>query len=543
MSSPALTFADLGLPAPMVDALARDLITSPFAIQAATIPDAMDGHDVLGRAPTGSGKTLAFGLPVLAQMSKAKPRRPTGLIMSPTRELAEQIRRELHPAADAMGLNVAAVYGGTGFGPQLNQLRQGVDLLVACPGRLLDLISQGEVRLDSVEHVVVDEADRMADMGFLPEIRKIIDQTTSRRQTVLFSATLDDDVQVLTDLYLDQPVRHEVGEVEPDLSLVTHRFVAVEATERTSAAAAFLQQHESSMVFVRTRHGADRLARQLKRLGVKAGQIHGGRTQAQRDAALRAFTNGKISVLVATDVAARGIHVDGVQCVLHYDPPADHKDYVHRSGRTARAGAGGLVITLVVPAVKKKVVVLRKRLNLGADDFETELPPLQELPPIRSENTGGGGSGKARPGRAGGGGRSAGGRSGGGRRSAGGGRSGGGGGRSEDGDRPSRPSRPSRAGRTSRPASDGSPSRSEGSATSSQPDRSKSADRSPDKGGEGGKPKRKPSKTKGPSNRNLKRTGKPRPKNKKTGAAKSPSAGAGASAGRRRSPGRNKRPS
>jgi superfamily II DNA/RNA helicase len=371
-----VTFAELGVPGPLVEVLSRRGIESPFEVQSFTIPDAMAGRDIAARAPTGSGKTLAFGLPVLASLGRAEPRRPRGLILAPTRELAEQIRRELEPLAAAVDRSVLAIYGGVGFGPQTRALREGVDLLVACPGRLQDLLSQGELTLDRVDRVVIDEADRMADMGFLPVVQELLDLTSTKRQTLLFSATLDNDIQALTKQYQRDPARHEVGETEPDLSLVEHRFIATEKDTKLGLAADLIDDHGSTMVFCRTRHGVDRVARQLKRAGVKAGWIHGGRSQAQRNAALNAFTTGRVAVLVATDVAARGIHVDGVACVIHYDPPADHKDYVHRSGRTARAGSGGLVVSLVNRDQRTAVTRLRKKVGLPAGELEAA-PPLR----------------------------------------------------------------------------------------------------------------------------------------------------------------------
>ncbi len=374
-----VSFAELGLPSELVDVLSRKLITEPFDIQALAIPDALVGKDILGRAPTGSGKTLAFGLPMLTRLEKGTKKHPRGLILSPTRELAEQICRELEPLAAAMDRNVLAVYGGTGLDRQIKALRRGVDVLVACPGRLLDLIEQRAVQLDEVDIVVVDEADRMADMGFLPDVRKLLDQTSDVRQTVLFSATLDRDVQVLTDKYQEDPVIHEVGEAEPDLSTMQHRFIKVQKSDRIWLSADVIAEAGPTVVFCRTRHGVDRLARQLKAEGIKAGYIHGGRSQSQRDRALKVFVDGKVDALVATDVAARGIHVDGVACVIHYDPPAEIKDYVHRSGRTARAGAAGVVVSFLDgPQVKESQKMQRK---LG---LEAELEGLPERQPRSS---------------------------------------------------------------------------------------------------------------------------------------------------------------
>jgi len=368
-------FADLGVPTDLVERLDRNGITEPFDIQTATIPDALAGKDVLGRAPTGSGKTLAFGIPMITNLESGKPRRPRGLILSPTRELAEQIRRELAPLAQVRGRHILSIYGGVGFRDQVNGLRNGADLLVACPGRLIDLLEQGELQLSDVDQVVVDEADRMADMGFLPQVREILDLTSANRQTVLFSATLDKDVQVLIDNYQRDPVTHQVGEAEPDLSLVTHRFIKTAAQAKLALAADIVDETGPTVIFCRTRHGVDRVARQLKQAGIKAGWIHGGRSQSQRDTALYAFTSSHVQCLVATDVAARGIHVDGVECVIHFDPPTDHKDYVHRSGRTARAGESGLVVSFINRDQERAAKKMMKEVGLP-DVVLEETPEL-----------------------------------------------------------------------------------------------------------------------------------------------------------------------
>jgi len=366
-------FADLGVPTDLVERLERNGITEPFDIQTATIPDALAGKDVLGRAPTGSGKTLAFGIPMLATIGSAKPRRPRGLILSPTRELAEQIRRELAPLAQVRGRHLLSIYGGVGFRDQINGLNNGADVLVACPGRLIDLLEQGELQLSDVDNVVIDEADRMADMGFLPQVREILDLTSPNRQTVLFSATLDKDVQVLIDNYQRNPVTHQVGEAEPDLSMVTHRFIKTAAQAKLALAADLIDETGPTVVFCRTRHGVDRVARQLKQAGIKAGWIHGGRSQSQRDTALYAFTSSHVQCLVATDVAARGIHVDGVECVIHFDPPTDAKDYVHRSGRTARAGESGLVVSFINRDQERAAKKMMK--DVGLPDVGLEETP------------------------------------------------------------------------------------------------------------------------------------------------------------------------
>lgn len=340
-------------------------IVEPTPIQAAVIPDALAGRDVLGKAPTGSGKTFGFGLPLLELVEKAEPRRPRGLVLAPTRELAEQIKRELMPVAIALDRSLVSIYGGVGMGKQIAALRKGVDVVIATPGRLMDLMDQGEVALDKVDRVVVDEADRMADMGFLPDVRQILDLTNSNRQTVLFSATLDRAVEVVTESYQTDPVTHSFGGEEPDITQMSHRFLRVAQPDKIGLAADIIEAHGTTMVFCRTRHGVDRLSRQLKQAGIKAGWIHGGRSQKQRDAALMAFTDGRVQALVATDVAARGIHVDNVACVLHYDPPADPKDYVHRSGRTARAGSSGDVVCFVPRDQTKKVQTMQRKVGLN----------------------------------------------------------------------------------------------------------------------------------------------------------------------------------
>ena len=341
------TFADLGVPARLVEVLTKRSIIEPFPIQEATIPDLMAGRDVLGRAPTGSGKTLAFGLPLITRVGKATSRRPRALVLAPTRELAEQIARELAPFARVNGRAVAAVYGGVGYEPQRNALRKGADVLVATPGRLADLIDEGTVSLGDIDLVVIDEADRMADMGFMPQVRRLLDQTNPVRQTMLFSATLDSDVASLTQRYQTDPVRHEVGDNEDHLE-AAHYFWRVDSAERIDITAEIIESATPTLVFTRTRHGADKVARQLDRMGVKAEAIHGGHSQSQRTRALKAFGDGKVYALIATDVAARGIHVDGINSVVHFDLAADHKDYLHRSGRTARAGAAGVVVSLVL---------------------------------------------------------------------------------------------------------------------------------------------------------------------------------------------------
>jgi superfamily II DNA/RNA helicase len=366
------TFHDLGVPDDLVAALRRRNITEPFAVQAATIPDALAGADVCGKAPTGSGKTLAFGIPLVVRVSPARPRRPRALVLAPTRELAAQIHRELEPLAATRDMRVCTVYGGVGYEKQKKSLRRGVEILVACPGRLRDLIDQRVVRLDAVDIVVIDEADRLADMGFLPEVRRILDETSPERQTVMFSATLDGDVAVLQrEHQRDDAVTYEIAGVDDD-SNIEHHFEELDAAQRVTRAAEIVRKHGSTIVFTRTRHGAERLAKQLNAAGVDAAAIHGGLSQAKRDRALAGFKRDKVDALVATDVAARGIHVEAVACVVHFDPPADAKTYVHRSGRTARAGATGTVVSFVARDQRRASIKLRKELGLSPASTEPE---------------------------------------------------------------------------------------------------------------------------------------------------------------------------
>lgn len=370
------TFASLGVPAEIVSVLSKRGITEPFPVQAATIPDALSGRDISGRAPTGSGKTLAFGLPLIVNVEKAGKRRPSSLILAPTRELAEQIKDELEGPARAADRYVFAVYGGVPYGRQRSALNRGVDILVATPGRLEDLIEQGLIDLSKVAIVVVDEADRMADMGFLPAVRRILSQTSRERQTMLFSATLDGDVAVLIREYQSNPVRHETGSIEPKTVDAQHHFWLVQHHDRVEHTAELIVKSGRSIVFTRTRHGADRLSKQLDKMGVTSVALHGGRSQAQRQRALKSFSSGRVQALIATDVAARGIHIDSVETVIHYDPAADHKDYLHRSGRTARAGATGTVVSLVTREQRKSVSRLQHALNLKGPINEPDLDAI-----------------------------------------------------------------------------------------------------------------------------------------------------------------------
>ena len=400
--APPMSFAELGLPNALVDVLRRQGITQPLPIQSASIVDAMAGRDVSGMAPTGSGKTLAFALPMAAKLSRATPRRPRGLVLAPTRELAAQIATELAPLLKTRGLKVHCFYGGVGFGPQRNALRKAVDVAVACPGRLEDLMRSGDIVLSDVDMVVVDEADRMADMGFLPAVRRILDAASPRRQTLLYSATLDGDVDVLVRLYQRQPVRYEVAAPEEEGGRVSHEFHSVAHADRVAVCAELVADQGSTIVFVRTKHGADRVANQLTRTGVVAQAIHGGRSQSQRDRTLAAFRADKVQALVATDVAARGIHVDDVSCVIHFDVPADAKDYVHRSGRTGRAGAEGSVIALITPDQQAAAATLRRHLDLEITGPGGEQLHQLTGPAARSKDTRGTSSFNGRRGQRGG---------------------------------------------------------------------------------------------------------------------------------------------
>ncbi|GAB3365014.1 DEAD/DEAH box helicase [Modestobacter lapidis] len=346
------SFAQLGLPQPLVTALERKGISHPFAIQTVALPDALAGRDVLGKAATGSGKTLAFGLPLLARLG-AEPgqgrRNPRGLILVPTRELAQQVHDALAPLGQSIGVQLAAVYGGASMYRQIQQLRRGVDVVIATPGRLQDLINQRECSLDEVSLSVIDEADFMSDLGFLPVVKELLDQTRNDGQRLLFSATLDGEVDSLVRRYLKDPARHSVVTAADSAPPAEHLAYSVSFPDKLKVTEAMAARPGRIIIFVRTQHGADRLADNLQRVGIAAEPIHGGLPQAARRRALEAFTDARSPVLVATDVAARGIHVDDVSLVLHYDPPADHKTYLHRSGRTARAGAAGVVVSLLLP--------------------------------------------------------------------------------------------------------------------------------------------------------------------------------------------------
>jgi superfamily II DNA/RNA helicase len=368
MSTP---FDALGVAPDLVSALADRGITSAFAIQELTIADALAGRDVCGKAKTGSGKTLAFGLPVLQSVKKAESRQPRALILVPTRELATQVCDELAPIGQARDVTVAAVYGGADIDKQIKKLKAGVEVIAATPGRMIDLIERKEVDLVDVGVVVLDEADRMADMGFLPQVEWILRHIPGDHQTLLFSATLDGVVQGLIDRYQSDPVRHEVESSGVTVAQMTQRFLRVHQMDKVKVAAAISRGGGRTLMFTRTKRGADKLVDQLEAEGVRAGAIHGDLRQSQREKSLADFSDGKLPVLVATDVAARGIHVDDIDVVIHYDPPEDHKAYLHRSGRTARAGESGLVVTLFLWDQELEVKRLMKR--LGVDQ------PLHEV--------------------------------------------------------------------------------------------------------------------------------------------------------------------
>ncbi|HVF76311.1 MAG TPA: DEAD/DEAH box helicase [Acidimicrobiales bacterium] len=361
------TFAALGVSPELVAALAERGINEPFAIQTLTIADAIDGRDVCGKAQTGSGKTLAFGLPVLQRLQDAppaKPGRPHALILVPTRELAGQVYEVLAPLAEAAGLKVAALYGGASMDRQIKALKRGADIVVATPGRLIDLGDRNELKVDKVQCLVLDEADRMADMGFLPQVEWVLRRMTHEHQTLLFSATLDGEIDYLVKNYLTNPVRHELESPKQTVEQMQHRFLKVHQMDKPKVAAAIARSHFRTLLFVRTKRGADRLVTQLQREGVKAAAIHGDLRQTQRERALADFSEGKLPALVATDVAARGIHVDDIDVVVHFDPPEDHKAYLHRSGRTARAGQGGVVVTLTLWNQEMEVEKLMKRIGV-----------------------------------------------------------------------------------------------------------------------------------------------------------------------------------
>ncbi|MDA8392078.1 MAG: DEAD/DEAH box helicase [Actinomycetota bacterium] len=365
------TFDQLGLPEELVLSLSAQGIDKAFPIQALTIGDALAGRDVCGKAKTGSGKTLAFGLPLLARLSPGRRGVVQGLVLVPTRELAIQVAAVLKPLANAVGRSVACVYGGVSVETQLKGLKkEGCDVVVATPGRLIDLQERGQLALSELRMLVLDEADRMSDMGFMPQVEWLLRKCPQARQTMLFSATLDGDVDHLVRHYMNDPVRHEVSEAQVTVEAMVHRFLSVHQMDKARVAAAIVRACPRTILFVRTKRGADVLVRSLNAEGVKAAAFHGDLHQKEREQALASFAQGKLSALVATDVAARGIHVDSVGSVIHYDPPEDHKSYLHRSGRTARAGERGLVVTLVLWNQVMEVERIQRRLGLRAPIVE-----------------------------------------------------------------------------------------------------------------------------------------------------------------------------
>ena len=392
-TEPPDSFGALGVATDLVSTLESQGITEPFAVQALTIPDALAGRDVCGKAKTGSGKTLAFGLPLIQRIRpneiQEAGRAPRGLILVPTRELARQVADVLTDLAAAGGLALATCYGGTSMETQVKTLRDGTDIVVATPGRLIDLRQRGDVDLSQIEVVVLDEADRMADMGFTPQVEWLLRQLVKPHQTMLFSATLDSDVDRLVRHELTDPVHHEVVSSMPTVMGMAHRFIQVHQLDKVKLAAAICSGQDRSLVFSRTKRGVDRLTAALRAEGVDARAIHGDLSQPMRERALRSFSQGRLPVLVATDVAARGLDVENVDVVMHFDPPEDHKSYLHRSGRTARAGREGLVVTLVLWNQKLDIERIQKRLGLSEPIVEMfsndpRLSRLRSLEPAPS---------------------------------------------------------------------------------------------------------------------------------------------------------------
>ena len=381
------SFAELGVPAALCEVLAREGIERPFPIQTATLPDSLAGRDVLGRGKTGSGKTLAFALPVLARLSSSgkerRPRAPRALILAPTRELALQIQAALEPLARALSLTTMSIFGGVNQNPQVNKLRQGVDIVVACPGRLEDLLQQRALVLDAIEITVLDEADHMADLGFLPPVKRLMDKTPKAGQRMLFSATLDGGIDVLVKRYLSDPITHSVDSAQSPVGTMEHHVLHVSAKDRLPILVDLTSAPGRTIVFTRTKHRAKQLTKQLNESGVPAVEMHGNLSQGARVKNLAAFSEGRAAALVATDIAARGIHVDDITLVIHADPPTEHKAYLHRSGRTARAGNEGTVATLATDAERREVASLTRK--AGIKPRVTEATPghaiLQDLAP------------------------------------------------------------------------------------------------------------------------------------------------------------------
>ncbi|WP_405830878.1 MULTISPECIES: DEAD/DEAH box helicase [unclassified Streptomyces] len=385
-AEPSITFGDLGLPDGIVRKLAQNGVTAPFPIQAATIPDALAGKDILGRGRTGSGKTLSFGLPTLASLAggHTEKKKPRAIILTPTRELAMQVADALQPYGDVLGLKMKVVCGGTSMSNQIYALERGVDVLVATPGRLRDIINRGACSLENVKIAVLDEADQMADLGFLPEVTELLDQIPGGGQRMLFSATMENEIGTLVKRYLSNPVTHEVDSAQGNVTTMTHHVLVVKPKDKAPVTAAIAARKGRTIIFVRTQLGADRIAEQLVEAGVKADALHGGMTQGARTRVLADFKDGYVNALVATDVAARGIHVDGIDLVLNVDPAGDHKDYLHRSGRTARAGKSGVVVSLALPHQRRQIFRLMEDAGVdasrhivqGAGAFEPEVAEI-----------------------------------------------------------------------------------------------------------------------------------------------------------------------
>jgi superfamily II DNA/RNA helicase len=384
------TFADLGVHADLCAVLESQGITTAFPIQAMTIADALAGRDICGKAKTGSGKTLGFGLPMLQRVAASEapvrreggPARPRGLVLLPTRELAVQVHEVLKPLGAALGLHVNAVYGGADMERQVKSLRRGCDVIIATPGRLIDLGDRGELNVEALDVLVLDEADRMADMGFMPQVEWVLRRIAEHpHQTLLFSATLDGAIDRLVKRYLTDPVFHEVASNTQTVSLMVHHFLNVHQMDRVKVAATICCSFDKTIIFCRTKRGADRLVEQLQKEGVNAAAIHGDLRQSQREKALADFMAEKLPVLVATDVAARGLHIDAVDCVMHFDPPEDQKAYLHRSGRTARAGSTGVVVSLLLWNQIMEAQVTMKRLGLKRPIVEvfSNDPRLKDL--------------------------------------------------------------------------------------------------------------------------------------------------------------------
>lgn len=413
------TFDALGVPAPIVEVLTGSGITAPFPIQVATLPDSLGGRDVLGRGRTGSGKTLAFSIPLVARLaasdSRRQPKRPRSLILVPTRELANQVAAVVEPMATALGMRTTTIFGGVGQNPQVQALAGGIDVLIACPGRLEDLIGQGHCDLGAVEITILDEADHMADLGFLPGVKRLMDRTPKVGQRLLFSATLDNGVDVLVKRYLSNPVTHSVDPAVAPVSTMTHHVLQVQAGDKAEVVRQLASGLGRSVLFTRTKHQAKKLAKQLTAQGIPAVDLHGNLSQNARERNLEAFTTGASRVLCATDIAARGIHVDDVALVVHVDPPAEHKAYLHRSGRTARAGAEGAVVTVSTPDQAGEVRTLARQAGItpkvsvvrpGAPEIEAltgPAAPYVEPAPAPEPQPQGNGGGRRRRGGSGGG--------------------------------------------------------------------------------------------------------------------------------------------